>query len=194
MRLEGLTEIQGHLLFKTSAQPPLSPMGQMTFWYDSASGVLKASHNGGAYAAVLQGDTAAIANSNLAAPKIRVYQETVAFGAFTDGGAAAGTFDLSVSIPAGAVFLRTLLTALTGFAGDTSAVITVGDGTDVDRYNTGTPDVFTTAAAGVDMGAPSGTAFHSAAKTPKITITSGTDWGLVTAGALTLTLFWYQAT
>ena len=84
-----------------------------------------------------------------------------------------------------------LSSAITGFAGDTSAVITVGDGTTVDRYNTGTPTVFTTAAAGVGLGVVSGTAFHAAAKTPVVTITSAADWGSVTAGQITLTLLYY---
>lgn len=121
------------------------------------------------------------------------YQETVAYSAFTDGGAAAGTYDLGISIPAGAVFARSLVTGITGFTGDTSAVLTIGDGTDVDRYNTGTPSVFTTAAAGVDVGAPSGTLFHADAKTPKLTVTSNADFTSVAAGALTVTLFWYEA-
>lgn len=135
---------------------------------------------------------AVVANAKLAVPKVVVYQETFAYGDMTDGGGAAATFDLSHSIPAGADFLKTTIHALTGFTGDTSAVITVGDGTDVDRYNTGTPNVFTTAAAGVAMGAPSGTTFHAAAKTPKVTITSNADWGSVSAGQVTVTLFYYR--
>lgn len=121
------------------------------------------------------------------------YKQTVLFSEFTDGGGAVGTKDLSVSIPAGAVFARALVTEITGFTGDTSATLTVGDGTDVDRYNTGTPSVFTTADAGVDMGAPSGTLFHSGAKTPKLTVTSATDFTAVVAGQVTVTLFFYVA-
>ena len=122
---------------------------------------------------------------------LQKYTETVGYAAFTDGGSTSGTFDLSVSIPVGAVFLRAVLTALTGFAGDTSAVIIVGDGTDNDRYMTGTPDVFTTIAAGLDLGVPSGVAYHAAAKTPTITITSNADWGSVNAGELTIELYYY---
>lgn len=125
--------------------------------------------------------------------RIVTYQQTVAYTEFTDGGSTAGTLALNTSIPAGAVFLRSLVTDITGFAGDTSAVLTIGDGTDVDRYNTGTPSVFATAAAGADMGAPSGTAHHSAAKTPTLTVTSNADFTSVSAGALTVTLFWYEA-
>lgn len=124
--------------------------------------------------------------------RLVTYQQTVAFSEFTDGGGAAGTLALAASIPAGAVFARSLIDQITGFTGDTSAVLTIGDGTDVDRYNTGTPSVFTTAAAGVDAGAPSGTLFHSAAKTPTLTVTSATDFGAVSAGAVRVTLFWYE--
>lgn len=123
--------------------------------------------------------------------RLQSYTQTVTRAQFTDGGSTAGTLDLSVSIPAGAVFARTAVTGITGFIGDTSAVLVVGDGTDADRYNTGTPSVFTTASQGVDVGAPSGTAFHTAAVTPKLTVTSAADFTNVSAGALTITLFWY---
>jgi len=70
-----------------------------------------------------------------------------------------------------------------------SATIQVGDGTDVDRYTTGTPSVFTTAVA-IDLGVLSGTAIHIAAVTPKITITASADFTAVTAGTLTIKLFY----
>lgn len=119
------------------------------------------------------------------------FQQTVTRAQFTDGGATAGTFSLNLSIPAGAVFAQALISSITGFTGDTSAVITIGDGTDVDRYNTGTPNVFVTASQGVSAGAPSGTAWHTAAITPVLTITSAADFTNVTAGTLTITLFYY---
>jgi len=122
------------------------------------------------------------------------YQQTITRAEFTDGGSTLGTLALGVTIPAGAVFSRALVTDITGFIGDTSAAITIGDvGGDVDRYNTGTPSVFTTAAAGTDMGAPSGTLWHTAAVVPDVHITSNADFTNVSAGQLTVTLFWYQA-
>lgn len=133
-----------------------------------------------------------ITNSQLGFPKIRSYQQTITRSQFTDGGGTSGTIALSVSIPEGAIFLQSCIDAVTGFIGDTSAIITIGDGTDVDRYNTGTPSVFTTADH-ISAGVPSGTVYHSGAKTPIVTITSGSDFGLVTAGELTITLFWYQS-
>ena len=117
--------------------------------------------------------------------------ETVAYDAFTDGGSTAGTYDITVgTIPVGATFLYAAVTAVTGFAGDTSAVLTIGDGTDADRYNTGTPNVFATAAAGVAVGAPSGTLYHAAAATVTLTVTTAADFSSVSAGSLTVELYY----
>lgn len=139
--------------------------------------------------------TKVIGSFNIDGEKARLvtYQQSVAIGDFTDGGSTAGTLALSCSIPAGAVYQQSLLTTLVGFTGDTSAVIIVGDGSDTDRYSTGTPSVFTTAAAGADLGIPSGTKFHSAAKTPTITITSNADFTAVVAGSFLITLTWLEA-
>ena len=134
----------------------------------------------------------AVENSMLNVPVLRAYQETFAFGDMTDGGGTSGTFDLSLSIPEGAVVTQVFIDAVTGFAGDTSAVITIGDGSTADRYNTGTPNVFATADH-VSAGAVSGTAYHSAAKTPKVTITTNSDFTSVSAGQATITIFYYQS-
>jgi hypothetical protein len=116
--------------------------------------------------------------------------ETFALADFTDGGAAVGTVTFAGDIPVGAEVSRTDLREITGFAGDTSATIQIGDGTDVDRYTTGTPSVFTTAEM-VDAGAVSGTAIHVTAVSPVATITSGSDWGAVTAAKLTVAI-WFN--
>lgn len=116
---------------------------------------------------------------------LHVVQARVELADFTDGGAAAGTVVLSETIPVGAWVQQAILKNVTGFTGDTSATITVGDGTDVDRYNTGTPSVFTTANA-IDLGVPSGTKIHTAAGTVTVTVTSATDFTAVTAGAFTI--------
>lgn len=114
-------------------------------------------------------------------------QETFTYDEFTDGGAAVGTMTFTGSIPVGAVVKQSYVTGVTGFAGDTSAALTIGDGSDADRYNTSTVDVFTTAAH-LSAGAVSGTAWHTAAVQPVLTITAGSDWGAVTAGQLTVTI------
>lgn len=116
-------------------------------------------------------------------------RQTVTRAQMTDGGSTAGTIALTETLPVGAWVLRTLLRNVTGFTGDTSAVITVGDGTDVDRYNTGTPSVFTTANA-IDLGAPSGTQIHTAAATVTATITSAADFTNVAAGQFTISIYY----
>jgi hypothetical protein len=128
----------------------------------------------------------------LAIPNMQYITVDATLSDFTDGGATVGTYTTTITVPKGAVVTQTLLDSITGFIGDTSAVITVGDGTDVDRYNTGTPSVFTTADT-VSAGAVSGTAYHSAAKAVVLTVTSAADFTSVTAGAVKVTIFYYQA-
>lgn len=123
---------------------------------------------------------------------MKSYQQVITYSQFTDGGGTSGTKALNVTIPAGCVYLQTLVSALTGFTGDTSAAFIIGDGSDTDRYNTGTPSAFTTAAAGLDAGVPSGTKFHSADKTPTVTITSNADFTNVAAGQMTITMVWLE--
>ncbi len=125
------------------------------------------------------------------AGQIAVLTQTVLFSAFTDGGAAVGTFALTAgTIPIGAIYLHSKVIVNAGFAGDTSAALTIGDGTDVDRYNTSTINVFATAANGVAPGAPSGTIYHAAAVTPVLTVTTNADFTSVSAGSLTVSLFY----
>lgn len=108
-------------------------------------------------------------------------EEHVTRSQFTDGGTAAGTYQMQHTIPVGAHVVATTLTNLTGFIGNTSATITVGDGSDVDRYMTGTPSVFTSAAA-VSLGAVSGTPGHATAVKPTITVTGASDFTAITSG------------
>jgi len=127
---------------------------------------------------------------------LKKYRQVCPVTAFTDGGGASGTLVLGLTIPAGAVYARTLLSGLVGFAGDVSAVGTLGDGSDVDRYNTGTPNLFTTAPQGVDAGVPSGTLFHNAAiATVTLTVTTSSDFTLCKSnglGSVVVTMFYYS--
>lgn len=119
-------------------------------------------------------------------------EEFVTRSQFTDGGSTAGTYQLKSALPVGAYVLNTVLGELVGFTGDTSAVITVGDGSDVDHYNTGTPSVYTTANQ-LAMGVPSGTKEHTAAIFPTLTVTSASDFTAVTAGAFRIKIVYIKA-
>jgi hypothetical protein len=123
---------------------------------------------------------------------IGVLRETVLFNQFTDGGGAVGTYQLQGSVPAGAVLLGSKVTVEAGFAGNVSAALTIGDGSDVDRYMTGTPSVFATAAAGIETGVPSGTKLVTTANRPTLTVTASADFTAVSAGQLTASIYYLQ--
>lgn len=111
---------------------------------------------------------------------------------WTDGGSASGTKVLDFTIPVGAQVTKTLYRDIVGFTGNTSATLVIGDGTDPDRYMTGTPSVFTTA-AGVSTGAVSGTAYHaSAISTVTATLAGNSDFGAITAGSVQVVIFYQQ--
>lgn len=133
-----------------------------------------------------------IAATQITAPNIAKISQTVLASAFTDGGGASGTKTMTTQIPAGAIFQYARALVNVAFSGDTSAVLTIGDGSDVDRYNTDTPSVFTTGQK--DVGAPSGARDHVSAATVTLTVTGGSDFGAVNpAGSLTVDLY-YLAT
>lgn len=121
-----------------------------------------------------------------------VYEESgILFSDFTDGGGAAGTYTCKITLPVGFFIERCWLTDVTGFTGDSTAVIIVGDGSDTDRLNTGTPSVFASASA-INLGAPSGAQLVSTAFKPVLTVTEDSDWGDVTAGALTIKIMGFM--
>lgn len=117
------------------------------------------------------------------------YEETgITRSQFTDGGSTTGTYQLQFELPAGFYIHRTHVYDVIGFAADTSATLQVGDGSDADRYNAGTPSVFTTISR-LDMGVPSGTLFLATANRPTLTITSAADFTNVTPGTLSIRIY-----
>lgn len=113
--------------------------------------------------------------------------QRVDYSEFTDGGSTTGTLDLTASIPIGALVERAYLINNTTATGVSTLTIQIGDGTDADRYSTSTPSV-ATAATILSVGAVSGTAMHTAAKTPRITLTEDDDFSDVTAWAATVVI------
>jgi len=100
---------------------------------------------------------------------------------FTDS-TTTGTYTFTEEIPLGALVDYATISNVVAFSGDTSATVTIGDGSDVDRYNTGTPSVFA-AITYLSIGAPSGTVYHSAAIAPVVTVTTTSDYTAVPATA-----------
>lgn len=123
-----------------------------------------------------------------------VARQRISVADFTDGGSTVGTLVLGFTIPAGALVVKTKLDDVVGFAGNSSAALTVGDGTDVDRYNTSTLNVFANVVA-VDGGAISGTAIHATAiSTVTVTVTTGSDFTACKSngsGRATVSIYYY---
>lgn len=121
-------------------------------------------------------------------------EETVTRAQFTGTVNATTTNFTSTTgaVPVGATVLYASIKNVVGFTGDSSAVLTIGDGTDVDRYNTGTPNVFANAVNGLAAGAPSGVVYHTAAKNVVLTLTSAANITAVNAGSITYSLYYLK--
>ncbi len=127
---------------------------------------------------------------------IGVLSETVGVAQFTDGGSAVGTYQMAGSLPVGAIVLGTKVLVPGAFAGNTSAALTIGDGSDVDRYNTGTIDLFTAAAAGVQSGVPSGLQLVVTENRPTLTVTGNSDFTLIVTdagGSVSVSIYYMQS-
>ena len=116
--------------------------------------------------------------------------KTIKHTDMVDAGAT-GTFTFDQSIPVGATVIEVVCKDVVKFDGDTSAVIIVGDGTDTNRYNTGTPNVFADNAY-LSLGAISGQTYHDVAKAPVVTVTTNADFTSVSAGSLTLDIYYIK--
>lgn len=103
-----------------------------------------------------------------------------------------GTYTLNQSPPIGSLVIRSGLFNVTGWAGDTSAVATIGTAADADRFMVAsTLDVFSTVAA-LDGGVPSGATAITVATTVQVVITSASDFTSVVtngSGVATVKLF-----
>lgn len=93
-----------------------------------------------------------------------------------------GTYTFAEQIPVNATVLYAQVLDVTAFSGDSTATVQIGDTSTMPRYSTGTPSVFTDAAY-VDVGAVSGTAYHSAAAQPRVRVTTTASFASVVSTA-----------
>lgn len=102
--------------------------------------------------------------------------QTLIVADMTDA-AATGTIDFDSALPAGAIPLGWQAVVSGAFAGDTSAVISVGIEGDLDKYSANTAQsVFTTGTvASLAIAADAATGMASA-QTPRVTVTSAADF------------------
>lgn len=120
--------------------------------------------------------------------RIGYLSESFVVGDFTDNADATGYVDFTGSIPVGAIVLGWKAVTATGFTGDTTAVAQVGVAGTLDRFSSITTNsVFAAGTVGAQP-ADDASAFCAAETTPRVTVTGGSDFGSVAAGATTVTL------
>ncbi|RLB94830.1 MAG: hypothetical protein DRH26_00075 [Deltaproteobacteria bacterium] len=110
------------------------------------------------------------------------------------GATTTGTIDFDGALPVGALVLGWKAVVSGAFAGDTSAVLSVGITGDLDKYSANTAQsVFAAGTVGsLALAADAATGF-SAAKTPRVTVTAATDFSDVVTegtGAMVVTIYY----
>ena len=141
------------------------------------------------------GDTGLMKHGGLVTiPSVQVIEQAIAIAGFTDNaGTATGYIDLADELPAGAIPLGWLFVGTGAFAGDSSAVMQVGeDGGDLDRFGEIIDQsVFAAATVGSRANVQSCDDMD-AAQTIRVTVTGGADFtSIVTDGNGAGTLYVY---
>jgi hypothetical protein len=112
---------------------------------------------------------------------------------FTDNEGTTGFCDFAKDLPAGAIPLAWRAKVTEGFDGDTTAVVQVGIEGDVNKYSANTAQsclaVGTVGSLALALDAMTD---HDEAQTPRVTVTGGTDFGGITAGAMQVELFYIE--
>ena len=114
---------------------------------------------------------------------------------FTDGGGAAGTKTLAKQIPAGSLVICSKIKVTEGFTGDTTAVADVGISGDADRFSLTTHNILAAASnllenADPAAGGAAGLDLVTSDTSVIVTVTGGSDFGLITAGKMYVEVFY----
>jgi hypothetical protein len=127
-----------------------------------------------------------------APPTRKLVSQTIDFDDFTDNGDASGYIDFTTAdVPAGSLIVGWKAVVATGFTGDTTGVIEVGVSGDTDAWSSDAAQSVL-ASATVGSAPQASEAFVGAAATPRVTVTGGSDFGLVAAGSMTVTVFYVE--
>jgi hypothetical protein len=123
--------------------------------------------------------------------QVRSIAQVVDHSEFADGGGASGTITLDEQLPANALVVAWTAVVSEGFAGDTTAVAKVGTTGDDDRFSAQTTgSVLNTGTVGSGPLAADVLDGVAAAQNLVVTVTGGADWGNITAGTMTVTVFY----
>ena len=135
----------------------------------------------------------AIGLGDASLPRVSVTSQSVAFGDFTDNTNATGFVDLDTDLPAGAIPIGTKFVVSTGFTGDTTAIVQAGVSGTLDMFTENTDQSVLAAATVGSTPTPDCADGMNAAKTIRVTVTGGSDFGAITAGVMVVFVY-YLAT
>ena len=118
--------------------------------------------------------------------EIQVLSETMLFSGFTDNTNTTGYKDFVTAIPKGALVLGWQIKVVTGFTGDTSAAVQVGESGNLDRFSqTTTRSVLAAGIVGNGALAVSGDPNYAIADTTvRVTVTGAADFTSISAGEM----------
>jgi len=120
----------------------------------------------------------------------RLTSQSLAYGDFTDNADATGYIDFTTgNLPEGAIVLGWKADVTEGFTGDTSATLKVGKNGGLDAYTADT----TKSCFAVDIVRSAAIAAQTAVDddtTPRVTVTGASDFGNISAGAMTVTIYY----
>ena len=125
---------------------------------------------------------------------IGVLSKSAAYGDFTDNEDTTGYLDFDDDLPAGAIPLGWKAVVATGFTGDTTAVAQVGVAGDLDRFSAVTDQsVLGAGTVGASaLGRSDCLDGIAAAQTPRITVTGAADFSSISAGQMTVYLYYLR--
>ncbi|MBW2094213.1 MAG: hypothetical protein JRI80_04925 [Deltaproteobacteria bacterium] len=122
----------------------------------------------------------------------KLVSQTLAIADFTDNEDATGYIDFDSDLPANTIVIGWKAVISEGFSGDTTAVMQVGVSGDLNKYSAITT-VSCLAAATVGALGNVDTALATTAKTPRVTVTGGSDFGNISAGSMVVSLYYFLA-
>ena len=118
-----------------------------------------------------------------------VESQSLVYSAFEDNLDTTGYIDFTGSLPAGAFVIGWQAIVSTGFTGDTTADIQVGIEDYIGIFSADTAQSVL-AAATVGSATLAATGYVGTAVNPRVTVTGGADFGSITAGSMTVKIYY----
>lgn len=130
---------------------------------------------------------------------VECISQRIRIGDFTDGAGTNGYVDLKHTLPKGAIVLGWAAKIITGFIGDTTALMSVGTSDNPDAYTGLTPDPSCYTGAGTIIGAHSSSdgtdgvnTVSGSEVTLRVSIVGASDFTLITTGEADIYVYYIQ--